>query len=65
MGESKCLVYTLMHKESPKISLKKVSRRFDFDLLELPFTYRILVENLVRNSENEESLEKIVTNIKK
>ena len=37
------------------ISLKKVSRRFDFDLLELPFTYRILVENLVRNSENEES----------
>ena len=46
------------------ISLKKISRCFDFDLLKLPFTYRILVENLVRCSQNDESLEKIVTNIK-
>ena len=46
------------------ISLKKISRFFDFDLLKLPFTYRILLENLVRCSENDESLKKIVTNIK-
>ena len=46
------------------ISLKKISRSFDFDLLNLPFTYRILLENLVRCSENDESLKKIVINIK-
>ena len=38
------------------ISLKKISRHFDFDLFKLPFTYRILLENLVRCSENDESL---------
>ena len=40
------------------ISLKKISRRFDFDLLKLPFTYRILLENLVRCSEDDESLKR-------
>jgi len=46
------------------ISLKKISEHFDFDPSKLPFSYRILIENLVRCIENKEFLEKIVTNIK-
>ena len=31
-------------------SLKKLENFFDFDLKTLPFSYRILLENLIRNS---------------
>ena len=31
-------------------SLKKLQNFFDFDLNTLPFSYRILLENLIRNS---------------
>ena len=45
------------------ISLDKLSEYFNFNLLEIPFSYRILIENLVRCKENHEKLDKIVKNI--
>jgi len=34
------------------VSLNKISEYFDFDLLNLPFSYRILIENIVRCEKN-------------
>ena len=43
--------------------MDKLSEYFNFNLLEIPFSYRILIENLVRCKENHEKLDKIVKNI--
>ena len=45
------------------ISLKKISERFGINPLKLPFSYRILIENLVRCSENDEFIEKVLKNL--
>ena len=48
----------------PTEGLKKISERFGINPLKLPFSYRILIENLVRCSENDEFIEKVLKNIK-
>ena len=45
------------------ISLDKISNYFEFDILELPFSYRMLVENLVRCSDQKVSLKDEVKKI--